>query len=1272
MKVVTTFHHPSSVLCSVKCCLGSRDTEHLVVGKINRLLVYSIQPHGLQLECSVDVWGKVLTVREIPIPRSSRSNLVLMIAHPDPELVFFTYTESEDGTSELIVKKTLPLYERTPRPAEFFNNILVHPSGQLAIVSCYTGKLKVIKLKAGNYHEDFDVSLPELNVFGITFLDTPEQEYTIAILFIDNKHHIQLHARDILVHDLELSAQPSLYLHPTSLSETVFPNPTESIPYLATVPTHDLRTDDDDDAFRGGVLVFGGRKLLLYELAGKDAQEKQKAKRRRLEARKSSSDTMEAARARDKEKERESRRRKPKASIEWPWSDVTAVCSIDNEPFRHLIGDAYGRLSMLSLDNINEMGLILIPLGETSPATTLTYLTSHVLFVGSHLGDSQVVQISPAPVSFLDVPTLPIPTSIKTVSPSSLPPFNAKGKGKQSADEDAMDIDNEMETGTGCILANKGSHLTVLETHKNIAPIIDATLVDIDGGGQHQILTCSGGRSTGALNIVRTGADYQELACIPGLLNITQVWPVKMMWQDELDSHILVSTLHSTSLFRIGERAGNYTLIHVKGNSLSGLHSDTPTLAFANVARRVKVGNSPATYQNSPLAVQVTPRGVFLLQLDSVLGAYNEVSRWVPEGTAGFDQRGIVAASINASQVVVGIGGGRLVAFSITEKNDFRMIALREGLSEISAVSCTPLDPTRCFTNHIVVSYWGRNIVEIFQPTANGFVSLCKTSSLPYLIRSLLLYNFGSGTSPKSDEHYPHLLVGLDDGSLVTFVWKEKELKEKKLVSLGHAPVILAPCTVDGKKTVLAAGNRATLVSFDKKRLQFSPVSLKDVSAASRYNAPGFSSSLILATPTGLSIGKVGDLDKLHIRTIPFGFDNPRRIVYEPLNKVFGVGCTEVTPARIGEDEATRSSFVLLDETTYREISRFRCEDNEEVTSIALFTLNEQDKSIPLFCVGTYCYDPNEMEPESGRILVFDVTNGSNMKWADSQLSLFSSTSVKGCVYSLVTVGNTIAAAVNSSVELFRLEVEDAETSMPAYKLKQFVSWNHNYIVSNLASFNDNSILVGDQISSISLVKLENKKLKSVARDYGPLWPVSIDASSEMDIICANDALNLYTFSLNRHNNRSFLERNGNWHLADLVTKFVHGSLSRDVEEDAPFKPQELYFTSSGRIGVILDIKDNNLSIHLTALERNMGYVTPAIGGESHTRFRSPKNTRGRTDADGLAIGFLDGDFIEQLLTLTGSQDIVDKIVAGSNAPEKLAMPVQDLLKVVETLQSMH
>lgn len=67
MKIVSTFHQPSSVLSSVKCQLSSRDLEHLVIAKIHRIDVYSLQPHGLQHECGLEIWGKVVSVKAVPI-----------------------------------------------------------------------------------------------------------------------------------------------------------------------------------------------------------------------------------------------------------------------------------------------------------------------------------------------------------------------------------------------------------------------------------------------------------------------------------------------------------------------------------------------------------------------------------------------------------------------------------------------------------------------------------------------------------------------------------------------------------------------------------------------------------------------------------------------------------------------------------------------------------------------------------------------------------------------------------------------------------------------------------------------------------------------------------------------------------------------------------------------------------------------------------------------------------------------------------------------------
>lgn len=62
------------------------------------------------------------------------------------------------------------------------------------------------------------------------------------------------------------------------------------------------------------------------------------------------------------------------------------------------------------------------------------------------------------------------------------------------------------------------------------------------------------------------------------------------------------------------------------------------------------------------------------------------------------------------------------------------------------------------------------------------------------------------------------------------------------------------------------------------------------------------------------------------------------------------------------------------------------------------------------------------------------------------------------------------------------------------------------------------------------------------------------------------------------------------------------GSLTSDTSSESRLRPEELFFTSSGRIGVIIDA-DTELSLHLTELQRNIAAVLPTVGGCSHARF---------------------------------------------------------------------
>lgn len=152
----------------------------------------------------------------------------------------------------------------------------------------------------------------------------------MAILYLDSQERLQLCARDIDVDAFELSHQPSSLLNSTLIPNKTIPYPTDSLPHLIPIQPE---IDDDginvsEDSFQGGVLLIGGRQILLFELSSRESQEKQKGKRKRLEARKKGTDAAEVARAKAKELERENRKKKPNAVVEWPWSQITAYVDI--------------------------------------------------------------------------------------------------------------------------------------------------------------------------------------------------------------------------------------------------------------------------------------------------------------------------------------------------------------------------------------------------------------------------------------------------------------------------------------------------------------------------------------------------------------------------------------------------------------------------------------------------------------------------------------------------------------------------------------------------------------------------------------------------------------------------------------------------------------------------------------------------------------------------------------------------------------------------------
>ena len=160
-------------------------------------------------------------------------------------------------------------------------------------------------------------------------------------------------------------------------------------------------------------------------------------------------------------------------------STIVCYAKVDPDGSRYLLGDMAGHLYMLLLVKEDKMDgtcavadLKLELLGETAIPDSMTYLDNGYVYIGSRLGDSQLVRLN--------------------------------------TDQDEL-----------------GSYVTIVDSFTNLGPIIDMSVVDLERQGQGQLVTCSGAYKDGSLRIIRNGIGIHELASID-LPGIKGMWPLRV------------------------------------------------------------------------------------------------------------------------------------------------------------------------------------------------------------------------------------------------------------------------------------------------------------------------------------------------------------------------------------------------------------------------------------------------------------------------------------------------------------------------------------------------------------------------------------------------------------------------------------------------------------------------------------------------------------------------------------------------------------------------
>eukprot|EP01132_Coremiostelium_polycephalum_P003348 gene3348-4197_t len=202
-----------------------------------------------------------------------------------------------------------------------------------------------------------------------------------------------------------------------------------------------------------------------------------------------------------------------------PHTKIVTFEKVDKDGSRYLMGDHLGYLYVLLL--INEDGKVSdlkwVKLGETSISSSISYLDSGVVYIGSSSGDSQLIRLN-----------------------------------------------SEKDTTTD-------SYISILENYTNLGPIIDFCVVDIEKQGQGQIVTCSGSYKDGTLRIIRNGIGIAEQASIE-LQGIKGLWPLRdVSGQSKFDRYLVVSFIGSTKVL-------SFSGEDIEETDIPGFDVDSPTI----------------------------------------------------------------------------------------------------------------------------------------------------------------------------------------------------------------------------------------------------------------------------------------------------------------------------------------------------------------------------------------------------------------------------------------------------------------------------------------------------------------------------------------------------------------------------------------------------------------------------------------------------------------------------------------------------------------------
>ena len=611
-------------------------------------------------------------------------------------------------------------------------------------------------------------------------------------------------------------------------------------------------------------------------------------------------------------------------------STITCYAKVDSQGLRYLLGDMAGHLFMLFLEHEKKAdGTYVIKdlkvelLGEVSIPDCITYLDNGVIFIGSRLGDSQLIKLI------------------------------------TKADEN-------------------GSYCVPMETFTNLAPIVDMAVVDLERQGQGQMVTCSGAFKEGSLRIIRNGIGIQEHASID-LPGIKGMWALRVRSTGLFDNTLVLSFVGQTRILTLnGEE--------VEETDIEGFVTDEQTFHTGNVTDDLFVQITPSAVRlishESKTVVSIwepeNKRTISVVACNSkqVLCAtgndlyYMEIieNAIVPKGCTTL-QHEVACLDISSLD---GYTEGHLVAVGLWTDISIRILTL-PALKEINKESLGGEIIPRsilmtCFEGHtyLLCALGDGSMYYFSMNKVNGVLSDKKKVTLGTQPTVLRTFRSLSTTNVFACSDRPTVIYS-SNHKLVFSNVNLKEVNHMCSLNAESYPDSLALAT-DSTVTIgtideiqklhirtVPLGESPRRITYQESSQTFGVVTMR----VDMQENTGISVIRQSASTQAISVSSSSHISATHAKP--------------------GLAAS----SDVGQ-EIEVHNLLIIDQHTFEVLHAHTLMPNEYALSLLSTKLGEDPTSY--FIVGTALVNPDESEPKMGRILLFHWTDGKLTQVAEKEI----------------------------------------------------------------------------------------------------------------------------------------------------------------------------------------------------------------------------------------------------------------------------------------------